>query len=87
MSLVNEQIDVQSNTSGQPALFSWRGHVYRVRRVIGMWSSDQREHPSANAREARLVRVATESDQGRANIIDISLDPRSDSWTVRRLWD
>ncbi|QVQ50598.1 hypothetical protein J4H86_17040 [Spiractinospora alimapuensis] len=80
MSLLNEQIDVQSTTSGQPALFAWRGHVYRVRRVIASWTTTP--EPSS----ARLVRVATESDEGHASIVDITQDPHSDSWAVRRLW-
>lgn len=78
MSLLNEQIDVQSTSSGEPALFAWRGHVFRVRRVIASWTTELSTY--------RLVRVATESDDGQASILDITQDPHSDSWTVRHLW-
>jgi hypothetical protein len=83
MSLVNEEIDVQSTSSGRPAVLSWRGHVYRVRRVIGTWVDDRHDGHG----EPRLVRVATESDHGHVTIIDLSQDPHRDSWTVRRLWE
>ncbi|MEY9215041.1 hypothetical protein NI17_016845 [Thermobifida halotolerans] len=81
MSLYNEQIDVRSTTDDAPALFSWRGTLYRVRRVIGTWRGTS---PTAPA-EVRLVRVAAESDHGHG-IADIVLDTATNHWTMRRLW-
>ncbi|GAB3206769.1 DUF6504 family protein [Marinactinospora thermotolerans] len=88
MSLYNERIDVRSTTGGHPALFAWRGHMYRVRRVIGTWNGDsQGNGPTARpGSDVRLVRVAAESDHGQANIADISLDVATNHWTMRRLW-
>ncbi|GAA3969410.1 hypothetical protein FOF52_14225 [Thermobifida alba] len=82
MSLYNEQIDVRSTTGDAPALFSWRGTLYRVRRVIGTWRDAD---PAASA-EVRLVRVAAESDHGHPGIADIVLDTATNHWTMRRLW-
>ncbi|PSK99565.1 hypothetical protein CLV63_103290 [Murinocardiopsis flavida] len=84
VSLFNERIDVRSTTGGHPALFAWRGHMYRVRRVIGTWHDP-------GARTARdtpvtLVRVAAESDHGESNIADITLDSATEKWTLRRVW-
>ncbi|KUP97998.1 DUF6504 family protein [Thermobifida cellulosilytica] len=79
MSLYNEQIDVRSTVGDTPALFAWRGTLYRVRRVIGTWGDTA---PT----EGRLVRVAAESDHGHPGIADIALDPETNHWTMRRLW-
>ncbi|TDQ54942.1 DUF6504 family protein [Actinorugispora endophytica] len=85
MSLYNERIDVRSTNGGHPALFSWRGAVYRVRRVIGTWDGGGPASPGTTG--VRLVRVAAESEQGRSNIADITLDTATNDWTIRRLWD
>ncbi|RCV57261.1 DUF6504 family protein [Marinitenerispora sediminis] len=88
MSLYNERIDVRSTTGGHPALFAWRGHMYRVRRIIGTWDSAPHTPDIGvrNGTDVRLVRVAAESDHGEANIADISLDTSTNRWTMRRLW-
>ncbi|MBB4934198.1 hypothetical protein F4561_005018 [Lipingzhangella halophila] len=87
MSLLNEQIDVRSTTGGHPALFAWRGHVYRVRRIIGSWRSPS-DTPDAKDTDSgfHLVRVATESDQGEHGIADIACDTATEHWTLRRQW-
>ncbi|GAB3478608.1 DUF6504 family protein [Nocardiopsis coralliicola] len=77
MSLYNERIDVRSTTGGHPALFTWRGDLYRVRRIIGTW-----DRPAT----ARLVRVAAESSAGTPSIADIAVDPATHAWTLRRHW-
>ena len=82
MSLYNEQIDVRSTTNDAPVLFSWRGTLYRVRRVIGTWHGTSSEAAS----EVRLVRVAAESDHGHRGIAGIVLDTATNHWTMRRLW-
>lgn len=84
MSLFNERIDVRSTTGGHPALFAWRGNVYRVRRVIGSWRSSPDTRGAGS--EFHLVRVATESDQGEHGIADIACDTATDHWTMRRQW-
>lgn len=81
VSLFNERIDVRSTTGGHPALFAWRGHMYRVRRVIGTWND-----PAARDAHVTLVRVAAESDRGESNIADITRDSATDCWTMRRVW-
>ncbi|MDA8372547.1 MAG: DUF6504 family protein [Nocardiopsaceae bacterium] len=89
MSLYNERIDVRSTTGGHPALFAWRGRMYRVRRVIGSWDSGPDTADTsgtATATDVRLVRVAAESDQGEPSIADITLDTATERWTMRRLW-
>ncbi|RNL84406.1 DUF6504 family protein [Halostreptopolyspora alba] len=87
MSLFNERIDVRSTTGGHPALFAWRGHVYRVRRVIGSWrSSPDATDTRGTDSEFHLVRVATESDRGEHGIADIACDTATDHWTMRRQW-
>lgn len=88
MSLFNEYIDVRSTTGGHPALFSWRGHVYRVRRVIGSWEGTESTAAGRGSRGdgARLVRVAAESDDGHANIADLTFDAGTDRWTMRRVY-
>ncbi|GAA3730267.1 DUF6504 family protein [Salinactinospora qingdaonensis] len=87
MSLYNERIDVRSTTAGQPALFAWRGHMYRVRRVIGRWNSQSEGGDNTPDRpDFCLVRVAAESDGGQANIADLTLDTATNHWIVRRFW-
>ncbi|GAA3728430.1 hypothetical protein HDA32_000178 [Spinactinospora alkalitolerans] len=88
MSLYNERIDVRSTNGGHPALFAWRGHMYRVRRIIGTWNTGAGDHGGAapGGADVRLVRVAAESDDGEANIADITLDTATNNWTMRRLW-
>jgi len=81
VSLYNERIDVRSTTGGHPALFSWRGRMYRVRRVIGSWDGNPGDA------DVRLVRVAAESDRGEPSIADIAVDDATDRWTMRRLWE
>jgi hypothetical protein len=83
VSLYNERIDVRSTTGGHPAFFAWRGRMYRVRRVIGTWNTHDRG--SGAPADVRLVRVAAESE-GEPSIADITLDPATESWTMRRLW-
>ncbi|MBB6173951.1 hypothetical protein HNR23_004011 [Nocardiopsis mwathae] len=83
MSLYNERIDVRSSTGGHPALFSWRGRMFRVRRVIGTWNSA----PGTPDADIRLVRVAAESDRGEPTIADITLDTATADWTMRRMWN
>ncbi|GAA4897116.1 DUF6504 family protein [Streptomonospora salina] len=90
MSLYNERIDVRSTTGGHPAFFAWRDHTYRVRRVIGTWSSPgkpaSRGGAQATATDVRLVRVAAESPEGELSIADITCDDTTGDWTMRRLW-
>lgn len=83
VSLLNEQIDVSSTYSGNPAQFTWRGRTFRVRRVIGDWRPDA---PDAPATQSHLLRVSAESDTGEASIVDIARDAGSEHWTVRRQW-
>jgi hypothetical protein len=84
VSLFNERIDVRSTTGGHPALFAWRGHMYRVRRVIGSWDTASR---AGLPTDVRLVRVAAESDRGEPSIADITQDTATDAWTMRRVWE
>lgn len=86
MSLLNEQIDVRSTEGGTPARFTWRGHTYRVRRIIGDWPA-RPETPGVPATQVHLLRVSAESDAGEPSIIDITRDVASDRWTMRRHWN
>ncbi|MET9794439.1 DUF6504 family protein [Nocardiopsis alba] len=86
MSLLNEQIDVRSTDGGNPAQFIWRGHTFRVRRIIGDWPA-RAEAPGAPATRIHLLRVSAESESGEPSIIDISRDDASDRWTMRRQWN
>ncbi len=85
VSLLNEHIDVRSTDRGNPAQFTWRGHTFRVRRVIGDWPA-RPEAPGVPATQTHLLRVSAESDSGLPSIIDISRDTASDHWTMRRQW-
>ena len=85
MSLLNEQIDVRSTHGGNPAQFTWRGHTFRVRRVIGDWPA-RAESPGIPATQVHLLRVSAESEAGHPSIIDITRDAASDTWTMRRQW-
>ncbi|WP_116245708.1 DUF6504 family protein [Nocardiopsis sp. FIRDI 009] len=85
MSLLNERIDVRSTRGGHPARFTWRGHTFRVRRIIGDWPA-RPERPGAPATQTHLLRVSAESESGEPNIIDITRDVSSDHWTMRRRW-
>ncbi|MBV2365939.1 DUF6504 family protein [Streptomonospora nanhaiensis] len=90
MSLYNERIDVRSTNGGHPAFFAWRGGTYRVRRVIGTWTSPGDPGPGgghATATDVQLIRVAAESDRGEPSVADITRDPATDDWTLRRIWD
>ncbi|MDS1271879.1 DUF6504 family protein [Lipingzhangella sp. LS1_29] len=84
MSLLNEHIDVAATMGGHPALFTWRGELYRVRRVIETWETagETRTGPA----RGRLVRVASESDTGHASIADLAFDPDRERWMLRRNW-
>lgn len=84
MSLLNEHIDVAATTGGHPALFVWRGELYRVRRIIETWET---AGDNASSRPGiRLVRVASESDAGHASIADLAFEPDHERWTMRRTW-
>ncbi|MFD0773634.1 DUF6504 family protein [Streptomonospora algeriensis] len=89
MSLYNERIDVSSTTGGHPAFFAWRDRTYRVRRVVGSWSSPDEpasRGAQATATDVRLIRVAAESPEGDLSIADITCDDATGEWTMRRLW-
>lgn len=86
MSLFNEQIDVSSTAGGRPALFSWRGRTFRVRRVIGDWPA-RSSTPERPGTDVHLMRVSAESERGEPSIADITRDAASGRWTMRRLWD
>ncbi len=90
MSLFNERIEVKSTTGGHPAMFAWRGRVYRVRRIVDSWSSSPQtsspQAPKPDTSGFHLVRVATESDHGEHGIADIACDPTTNGWTLRRQW-
>ncbi|MFI6575501.1 DUF6504 family protein [Nocardiopsis sp. NPDC050513] len=85
MSLLNERIDVRSTSGDHPARFTWRGHTYRVRRIIGDWPA-RAGTPGAPATQTHLLRVSAESEAGEPSIIDITRDVSSDHWTMRRQW-
>ncbi len=61
--------------------------MYRVRRVIGSWKAGP-DTPGTDGQGtgSRLIRVATESEQGEHGIADITCDTATDRWTMRRLW-
>jgi len=86
VSLLNEQIDVRSTTGGNPAQFTWRGHTFRVRRVISDWPV-RPEPRDEEAASGHLLRVSAESDAGEASIVEIAKDTGSDRWTMRRQWN
>lgn len=86
MSLLNEQIDVRSTDRGNPARFTWRGHTFRVRRIIGDWPARD-ESPGSPGTRIHLLRVSAESEAGEPSIIDITRDAASDRWTMRRQWN
>ena len=83
MSLLNEQIDVRSTDRGNPARFTWRGHTFRVRRIIGDWPATT----EASGNRIHLLRISAESEDGEPSIIDITKDTASDRWTMRRQWN
>lgn len=84
VSLLNEHIDVAATTGGHPALFVWRGELYRVRRIIETWETAGNAASASSS--GRLVRVASESDTGRASIADLAFDPDNERWTMRHTW-
>ncbi|MEU3015806.1 DUF6504 family protein [Nocardiopsis sp. NPDC007018] len=85
MSLQNDQIHVRSTDRGHPAQFTWRGHTFRVRRIIGDWPA-RPGGPGVPATQIHLLRVSAESETGQPSIIDISRDTASEHWTMRRQW-
>lgn len=87
MSLYNEPIDVRKTTSGHPALFTWRGQMYRVRRIIETWEYTGGDTAGAAGGRTRLVRVAAESDRGDPSIAEITVGPAENHGTMRRLWN
>lgn len=86
VSLLNEQIDVRSTDRGRPARFTWRGHTFRVLRVIRDWSA-RPGSPGGAGTGIHLLRVSAESEAGEPSIIDISKDATSNRWTMRRRWN
>lgn len=91
MKRYHESVEVDA-PDGKLQAFTWRGHRYGVRQVLGRWRetgdwwASGSDSPWAGAQTSEVVRVDA-AGGGRGGTFELLHDLRTGAWSLHRVYD